>query len=1057
MTEPIGRLRTEDLLAHAGWIRSLAGRLAADHAAADDLVQETWLRALKNPPGDGRNPPGWLARVTRSARHRQWQSDSRREYREKIAAQGAPDSSPSTDDLVSEAERQQHVGRCVLELDEPYRSSILRHYWRGESAAEIGAATGVSAATVRSQLARARARLQEVLDQGHGGDRAASLRSLLIAAGPSFRFGVQADVAKAVPPSFPSISSWLQGAVLMKTPTTVLAIVALLLILGGGWAAFGTNARSGHQGAGIDESEVRMADRTLDEQATEEGTGTSAGTRESIDLPADTPAPTPAEPMGSERLTTILARAVDHDGEAVRAAVLRKTASESGARSDAEGSLALRLPDDEIHKWEDEVRSMIFVLEAKGHATQFLRATPVLGDTVDLGERVLASEARISGRLRDDLGRGVEGLRVLIAPIGPDSPDLRRRSRGPKIDDGAIETTSGSDGQFLLTGAAAGTQRIWACTEYDGWVFSEPIVVSPGDEIEDVDVLVAAPSAQDVIELRLLGNGDAPLESANLAFMAEGRGFVQHKTVRPNAEGLVRFIAEARVPHDFRIEGPDWELQPVILRGLVPGEPCVTARLTATRSIQVHVRDSKSKEPIEDAWLYTKGDGELSYDPRARKLEHQPVATSPYTIRVPAWAFTVYAKHDSYTPSELGPLEPAIALAENEIVIELDRMASLQGTVTHSGRAVPEAKVELRRAPGHELLIQSYGFDLRMDGFAEASTTTDANGRFTLATGRKADYFLLVTKSGLAAAEIGPITMGPAITNEPVEIEMVKGGSIRGRLLVPDGETSHGRLVALSRLDGSPRVVRTDENGVFVSEDLTPGGWLVEPRDQEVRRSVSVSVLDEPLPPPVWDCEVVDGQTTTFDLDLRTRSMTKISGRLTGTGQDFGAWRARIQSLRHATGDAEIPAILVGDDGRFEFDVEPGGWSLELAGPVALEDDNGLRCHANWKIWSRLAVDGDALPLDFEIEPARLELTTRMRSGPMRVNQRGECSIVGVDFSSTVVSFQVEKDATVQVPVPLGSSDLERPSTGDLAPGAPWESVREVDMQPNGLSVVVDR
>ncbi len=43
---------TDALLAHADFVRGLARRLVLDEAAADDIVQGTWLAAL-----DGRSRP----------------------------------------------------------------------------------------------------------------------------------------------------------------------------------------------------------------------------------------------------------------------------------------------------------------------------------------------------------------------------------------------------------------------------------------------------------------------------------------------------------------------------------------------------------------------------------------------------------------------------------------------------------------------------------------------------------------------------------------------------------------------------------------------------------------------------------------------------------------------------------------------------------------------------------------------------------------------------------------------------------------------------------------
>lgn len=57
--------RPEELLEHAAWIRRLARRLVQGEARADDLVQETWLAALRAAPRGGPLRP-WLARVARN-------------------------------------------------------------------------------------------------------------------------------------------------------------------------------------------------------------------------------------------------------------------------------------------------------------------------------------------------------------------------------------------------------------------------------------------------------------------------------------------------------------------------------------------------------------------------------------------------------------------------------------------------------------------------------------------------------------------------------------------------------------------------------------------------------------------------------------------------------------------------------------------------------------------------------------------------------------------------------------------------------------------------------
>ena len=40
----------EDLLRHSAWVQALARTLVRDADLAEDLVQETWLAALRRPP-----------------------------------------------------------------------------------------------------------------------------------------------------------------------------------------------------------------------------------------------------------------------------------------------------------------------------------------------------------------------------------------------------------------------------------------------------------------------------------------------------------------------------------------------------------------------------------------------------------------------------------------------------------------------------------------------------------------------------------------------------------------------------------------------------------------------------------------------------------------------------------------------------------------------------------------------------------------------------------------------------------------------------------------------
>jgi RNA polymerase sigma factor (sigma-70 family) len=168
------------LLAHAAWLRRLARSLVGDGAAADDLVQETWVAALRRPPDASRPLRPWLRRVLENAARFRWRGETNRATREAHVAALADDATPSSDELLARHEAQQLLARLVGELGEPYRSTILLRYAEGLEPTEIAHRQGIPAGTVRWRLTEGLARLRAQLDETHGGDR----RAWMIVLGP---------------------------------------------------------------------------------------------------------------------------------------------------------------------------------------------------------------------------------------------------------------------------------------------------------------------------------------------------------------------------------------------------------------------------------------------------------------------------------------------------------------------------------------------------------------------------------------------------------------------------------------------------------------------------------------------------------------------------------------------------------------------------------------------------------------------------------------------------------------------------------------------------------
>ncbi len=160
----------EELLGEERWLQALARRLVRDAATADDLVQETWFRALR--AGGGRAAGGvadaraWLGRVLRNVWRERGRSERARGRREEHAA--ASEALPSARESLERVELAQRLASLVLELDEPYRSIVVWRYYENRSAAAIATELGEPAARVRWRLMRARELLRERLERERG-------------------------------------------------------------------------------------------------------------------------------------------------------------------------------------------------------------------------------------------------------------------------------------------------------------------------------------------------------------------------------------------------------------------------------------------------------------------------------------------------------------------------------------------------------------------------------------------------------------------------------------------------------------------------------------------------------------------------------------------------------------------------------------------------------------------------------------------------------------------------------------------------------------------------
>jgi RNA polymerase sigma-70 factor (ECF subfamily) len=173
-------IRPEDLLAHAGWLRQLALGLVRGSADPEDLVQATYLAALRSPPEPDLPVRRWLAQVLRNVWKMRVRSTTRRASREtEFAAVEYAEGATSPEALLGRFQTQRLLADLVAELEEPYRSTVLLRYQEGLSSAEIARTQNVPPGTVRWRLMTGLEKLREALDTKNEGDRRSWMAVLL--------------------------------------------------------------------------------------------------------------------------------------------------------------------------------------------------------------------------------------------------------------------------------------------------------------------------------------------------------------------------------------------------------------------------------------------------------------------------------------------------------------------------------------------------------------------------------------------------------------------------------------------------------------------------------------------------------------------------------------------------------------------------------------------------------------------------------------------------------------------------------------------------------------
>jgi RNA polymerase sigma-70 factor (ECF subfamily) len=159
---------------HAGALLAYATRLTGDRVAAEDVVQETLVRAWRRPDvltNNRGSVRGWLLTVVRNIVTDQFRARAARPLEVAQPADGT--GGPVRQDHAEEVVDSIVVLDALGQLSPEHRQVVMALYFQGHTIAEVAEVVGVPPGTVKSRSYYALRRLREIFSGSMVGQTAA--------------------------------------------------------------------------------------------------------------------------------------------------------------------------------------------------------------------------------------------------------------------------------------------------------------------------------------------------------------------------------------------------------------------------------------------------------------------------------------------------------------------------------------------------------------------------------------------------------------------------------------------------------------------------------------------------------------------------------------------------------------------------------------------------------------------------------------------------------------------------------------------------------------------
>ncbi len=996
-------LSPEELERQGVALRGLARSLLADAHAADDVVQEAFVRALERPPRNPASAGAWLRRVVRGLAIDGRRARSRRAQVERPIGEvepAAPDPSRGIETQIS-------VLEAVRALPEPYRGIVWQRWFEGLPPREIAARSGEPVKTVKTRLHRALAMLRERLDAEHGGDRSAWALPLAALALPealtSAAAGGAASATTVASPWALPLTLW---TLLMKTSVIRLSAVALVVVgaLAVGFAVWGGDpdpqpvpdprqptTRIADAGA---ETSV---DARVQAAGSNQGDGTERIALTEPDLAPDTGA-LRFEVLWHDRspapdIAVILRRATPG---------LPRVVFERGV-TDAEGVVTFEGLDPGNYEARTD-RDM------------------------DAGVEVVAGETTEQQIVLD---RGVDVRGVVVHADGSPAPGAVVWLQSYFLDwaSGRALALAGAGGRFALRSIPAGSS-LGALAASGGHDAPSELVdldlVERTDDTAEVRLVLGRSGGR--IEGRIVAAEDgAPLAGARIAFGARlrnlehrGRQYVERwglRTVETDADGrfAVDGLAVGEVAYTARDAG----------RGLLRGSVEVLDGKTATlelaldRSATIHGRVTDSQgRPLENVTVH-------AYD-AAPSLDFVQGGQIDFALAFGHVA-AVTAADGSYRLAGVTP---------GTVHLVVQKSPQLDPARRHGGGGSPYLATTLEVAPNSEVewnpelgegrvlegralyrdghpLAGEFVSIRTSEGKSAGTIATDAKGRFRFVSLTEPLYHVYVqvfdkprdapsVEQSNVVPDQGPIEIRASF-DKPVELEE---GKVTGRLVDAGGRLTNPKAatVLLVTESFSWYTANLDEEGRFRFDRVDPGRLRLV---------------------------VMDGETMVHEVEAF--ELAPAEERDVGTITTSGVVAEVRVKIRRAPGAEEFePSISLRREDRVRgVGVKPGGVDEVVIGNIEPGD-------YRWTLYCPGGVSGEGEITLREGAPAELEIEL-VPGAAVKFDVR-----VAADADLGDVTIVYERDGTEfhrYTYKPDSVLDFRRYYVGSRLPPGEWRAV----------------